>query len=523
MSDSQSALTALGNALFTGVETEQWTTAQFVQAALWTKNAGLDSLIVKAAEGTLPWHGGLAGFTAIRNAILQVGVGCLPYIYAYGDTFGGLTQEINLIKEYMHAFGLMCVDMEVQWNSQVGWAQRFNAQLAGDPNLLYLSCLADPAAQNQNAVLQALAPSVDLWMPQVYTDFLQSVWHAQFSAIGIKDGFNLTYSLDTRPGPNDALQSLMANQMLSPQVSLWEYQLAAGARNALFKDCLATVKGWSTMSTATLANFPMVSQLDNDPNAIMDCVAGSLAAALAWLTGAKYSAGAVKDGAYGSAYIGNTAAANYVNYCAQQGVTLSPINGTGQALVDDIRKALTQQLPVLITEPDPYLPGTSETHVCVAYACSPTAITVMDPMIAKPVTKLDSAWVAQLQYNQVWTLQNKPQPYAACSLLQLTDPWGSYFKETATSPARWHCAKTNQDIVGGILAFYRQIGGAPRLPITSARYDIAGVVYQEFEAGILVYDPQGILDVPNAPFEPTYMLKLDSALAQRLLTPLPAK
>lgn len=522
MPNSQPALTALGNALFTGIETENWSSSQFTQAALFAKSAGVDSLIVKVADGTNAWYGGLSGFTAIRNAILQVGVGCLPYIYSYGDKFGGFSQELNIIETYLNAIGLMCIDLEAEWNGQSAWAQQLNERFANNPNYLYISCMADPAIQNQNEVLQTIAPSVNVWMPQVYSDFLQSVWHKQFSDIGITDGFNVTYSLDpTSSGPNNTLQSVKANQAHSPYVSIWEYQLAVGSQNRLFHNVMAMVKGWTTMSTATLANFPMVSQLDGDPNAEFDCVAGSIAAALWWLNKKKYTASQVKDAVYGRSYVGDTAAANYVNYCALQGVKLAPINGTGRALVDDIRNELAKQHPVLITEPDPYMPGTSETHVCVAYSAGPNSITVMDPFIGKPITKTDDVWASQLQYNQIWTLQGKPQPKAMVSMLQLSDPWGSYFKETATSPTRWHCAKTNQDVVGSILTFYRQIGGAPRLPVSSAKYDIPNVVYQEFEAGILVYDPQGVLDAPRTPFEPNYMLKLDSPLAQKLLARVP--
>jgi len=272
--------------------------------------------------------------------------------------------------------------------------------------------------------------------------------------------------------------------------------------------------------SATLENFPMVSQLDSDPNAQFDCVAGSIAAALQWLNGRRYTASEVKDAVYGRSYVGDTDPANYVGYCASQGVKLAPINGTGVALVQDIRDALDNQFPVLITEPDPYMPGTSETHVCVAYACDDTSITVMDPYIARPVTKTDHLWAAQLQYNQIWTLQSKDQRNTA-HILQLTDPWGQYFQQTATSPTRWHCAKTGHDIIGAILAFYRRIGGAPRLPVSGEKYDVPNVVYQEFESGILVYDPQKVLDAPGVSFEPVYMLKLGTPLAQKLLASSP--
>src|SRR5437879_8718136 len=70
-----------------------------------------------------------------------------------------------------------------------------------------------------------------------------------------------------------------------------------------------------------LANFPMISQRDGDPNQNYDCVAGAIAAGLIWLTGKHFTASQVKDAVYGRAYIGGTDAHKYVAYCAEQGVT----------------------------------------------------------------------------------------------------------------------------------------------------------------------------------------------------------
>ncbi len=82
-------------------------------------------------------------------------------------------------------------------------------------------------------------------------------------------------------------------------------------------------------------------------------------------------------------------------------------------------------------------------------------------------------------------------------MLQITHPFAAqYFTET--TPTHWHCAATHQDVIGGILDFYRKIGGAPRLPKSGEKlytpYD--DVVYQEFEAGVIVYDPHNKLPHP---------------------------
>ena len=100
-------------------------------------------------------------------------------------------------------------------------------------------------------------------------------------------------------------------------------------------------------------------------------------------------------------------------------------------------------------------------------------------------------------------------------MLQITDPFAAaHFKQVAED--RWHCNPTNIDVIGGILSFYRRIGGAPRLPLTGEQHDLPEVVYQMFEAGVIVFDPGHKLDHPTG-FEPSYLLKLDSELAKKLL------
>jgi hypothetical protein len=101
------------------------------------------------------------------------------------------------------------------------------------------------------------------------------------------------------------------------------------------------------------------------------------------------------------------------------------------------------------------------------------------------------------------------------TMLQITDPFAAtYFVDKGGG--RWHCTKTQVDIIGGILAFYRAINGAVRLPLTGEQYTIPGVVWQVFESAILVYDPQKKLDNPTGS-GPCYLAKLDSPLAKSIL------
>lgn len=262
---------------------------------------------------------------------------------------------------------------------------------------------------------------------------------------------------------------------------------------------------------AELANFPMISQRDGDTNQDFDCVPASIAACLTWLTGKAYTARQVKDAVYGVNYTSGTGAQAYVSYCAAQGVTLTPIDDIGSQLVADLRTQIAAGHPCLITEPDPYMPaGSGWTHVCAAYASNATGITVMDPWIDQPVFKTDSEWASQLQDNEIWILEK--------DMMTINDPFAAaHFKQVASNPDRWHCASTNQDLFAGILGGWCKMNGAPRLPKGPEVKCGTQAVYQECESGIVLYDPGHEFDAPGGPWEPCYLLKLDSDLAKKLL------
>lgn len=99
--------------------------------------------------------------------------------------------------------------------------------------------------------------------------------------------------------------------------------------------------------------------------------------------------------------------------------------------------------------------------------------------------------------------------------MHISDPFAQrYFVDRGGG--RWHCSKTGCDVLGAILTFYCHIWGAVRLPRSGEQYDVAGIVYQRFESGIIVYDPQHLYDNPTG-FEECYLLKLDTPLAKRIL------
>lgn len=107
-------------------------------------------------------------------------------------------------------------------------------------------------------------------------------------------------------------------------------------------------------------------------------------------------------------------------------------------------------------------------------------------------------------------------------MIDITNPWcATYFTQTSTSPERWHCAKTGQDLFAGILAGWKAMNGAPRLPVGAETKCGDKAVYQVCESGILLYDPLKEIDAPSGPWAPCYLLKLNSDLAKHLLGVLP--
>lgn len=159
-----------------------------------------------------------------------------------------------------------------------------------------------------------------------------------------------------------------------------------------------------------LIGFPILSQLDGDRNAQMDCVAACLAASLEYLTHKKYTGSQIKDSVYGANYVGPTNPPNYVKYCAEQGVQLSPINGSPNYLIEAIHVHLVAGEPCLVTVPDRYAPASlGWTHVLAAFKCDGSSvgtgsITLLDPYIAKPVTYDNAELANLLRFDQIWVL-----------------------------------------------------------------------------------------------------------------------
>src|SRR5260370_3653875 len=208
--------------LFLGTSTAGWSIQQFQQAAQFAKAHGVDSLLVKVADGTSLWSGGIIGYRPVSDIIKSVGVGCIPYTYSYGNTYNSLDAEIGILQSFMAEDGIVCADMETEWNGQVSWASYLASKIHPTPGVFLVSTWADPNLQNWQSVLGALSPCVDAYMPQQYDDFLVSCW-GQFNGACLQPTLEMTQDV----GPNNVVvNAKVAHDRGSSAISIWHYGTA---------------------------------------------------------------------------------------------------------------------------------------------------------------------------------------------------------------------------------------------------------------------------------------------------------
>jgi hypothetical protein len=211
--------------LFLGTSSINWSVQQFQQAAQFAKAHGIDSLIVKCADGTYQWYGGLSGYQAIKKAIQAEGVGCIPYTYSYGNKYNALDTEIDILISYMQDSGVVCMDAETEWNGQVGWAQHMCSRMQGQSGVFLVSTWSDPSLQNWQGVLQALNPCVSAYLPQQYNNSLAGYWQ-EFGASGASC-LQPTLDMTQDFGSNDPVSiAKAAHDQGHTAISVWYYETA---------------------------------------------------------------------------------------------------------------------------------------------------------------------------------------------------------------------------------------------------------------------------------------------------------
>ena len=259
--------------------------------------------------------------------------------------------------------------------------------------------------------------------------------------------------------------------------------------------------------TTILKNFPNGNQRftrrsDNtiDINADLDCVQQCIADALTWFTGKLFQAGVIKQTLYGYNYQGGTDAHADVGYCAHFGVKLYPIDASAPTLIADIHQQIQQQHPVIITQPDPYMPpGSGWTHCIIMCEEGPGYLVANDPFIAAQITKKDSEWAQDLAVNEIWVLAPIKETISVGITLS-TPGIGQYFK--AGNGNEWICTN-GHTIHGAILTYYMTafnlpLGGLTGLGLpTSEEVNVGDTAHSErvtqhFEYGDIQYNPQHV-------------------------------
>lgn len=253
--------------LFCGTSTQTWALSQFTEAAQFARAHGIDSLLLKVADGTYKWYGGLNGYRQIKAVIEAAGVGVIPYTYSYGNTYGALDTEIDILISYMQDSGVVCADMESEWNGQVGWASHLASRMSPLQGVFLVSTWADPSLQNWQGVIQVLAPCADAFMPQQYNNYLSTFWW-QFAAAGASC-LQPTLDMTQDFGSNDPVS--IASDAYSQghtAISIWYYETAL-ANPGLLDQVLAafpkTIQEDSNVSI-DLTNGTVASHFSGDDN-----------------------------------------------------------------------------------------------------------------------------------------------------------------------------------------------------------------------------------------------------------------
>jgi len=263
-----------------------------------------------------------------------------------------------------------------------------------------------------------------------------------------------------------------------------------------------------------LENFPMINQnttitSDGIPNsdAPYECVATSLLAGVMWLDGVaqlggEYTPDYFKDAAYGEAYQGGTAAIKYIDVCHHFGVMLTLFTGNPGALVDRLHQEIAQGHPCIVTVPDVYVPSSYNwSHVLACYGEAADTLTMLDPYIAKPITRSNTDWQHLLLDNQIWILSKGDEDV----IIDLSMPViAAHFEAVPGNASAWRCKATGKVIKDGMLDWYRSNGAKPYCGFSilglpkSDEIPLQGKATQQFfERGVLAYDPENLYGKPE--------------------------
>ncbi len=203
---------------------------------------------------------------------------------------------------------------------------------------------------------------------------------------------------------------------------------------------------------AVLSNYPNVSQLSAKVNPLFDCVPSAIVDGLEYLTGQHIDIDAMVTACYGPNWHGATSASRYVEFCAQHGVRLYPIDGDNAALVADLHQQIQAGHPCLLTEPDVYAPAHPDwSHVLSVYGETPGTLTARDPFSTHDVEHSDAEWAGILEYREIWVME--------ALIVELSiDMAAHLFRQLDAN--HWQSIATGRILQFGLLNDYKANGAA---------------------------------------------------------------
>lgn len=228
--------------LWVGNETHAWTQDDWRAAGHFARSVGVDSICAKVADGGIRWYGSAAQLLHnIRDVVLTTGAGFIPFAYCYGPKFGTaqIHAECAILAEMMSVCPIVQADMEAEWNGHTDAAALFESLMRPVAGLLSISTWADPAEQQWEGVAHILAPCVNQWVIQQYTDWLAGQEGQYDPAVFtcIAPGVDLRSEF----GPDHPLAIARAAKAHGHQtVYIWEYE-SAKANPALVREIVAAM------------------------------------------------------------------------------------------------------------------------------------------------------------------------------------------------------------------------------------------------------------------------------------------
>jgi|SRR5579859_139794 len=240
--------------LFVGTESAYWGLKDYEVASQTARAMGVDSLAVKCADGENRWYRDISQIREQRSTVLSQGCGYIPYTYMYGPKFGNsqIDGEVAILKELMSVSdGIVCGDLEVEWNNQVGGAQHLAQVMSHNSGVFIVTTWADPLVQGWSGVMEALSAVVDVWVPQQYTNWL-ALQESTLSNLGahvIQPAIELVSEFG---GNNPIDNAVLAKSRGHKTLWIWEYGQARSNPN-LVRSCAAIIG--KTLTSAQSVNI----------------------------------------------------------------------------------------------------------------------------------------------------------------------------------------------------------------------------------------------------------------------------